>query len=395
MNNNSDLKSETNKILELFSNTKELTNLIPNIVKKNYNEFSKILENKIIDFSNNTPKYINDKKIRELASNTIEDKTTLFNILTSQINSLKFKPSNHPPIIDLTNYGYLSYNNPSGMIDYAKSINHNNYTIDENADTLFKKLLDDRHFEGDYDIYGLYSGTAILESCWSNEINKRNNSNNKITFIDSSSMAIFMQQVLLGNEVKSQKQHMNSYNTHDFFYNTFTKGKNPLVIKHNGMCSSNTDYNYEELLLFRSATKHKNTKVFFTIPTLCCDTRENAYLTNNSKEIPFAYSTLTNLLSINEENLKKFEPVVLTQRLNMQNSIVYKIGFKTNTNIEINNPDNSYSIILPKETILLVQRSNRYSAWNIDEFEYSILGRSSDKSYEAKGNFSEGIVALT
>lgn len=403
--NQSEKDKEKSRLYELFSDSKELSNLVPNVVRENYPKVSKNLDYKIDLLSKNTTKYICDAQIDKLASEIIFDREKFFRTLISRLATMP--KNNYSPIspygflpdnikVDLTEHGYMSYNNPFGFIAYAKSVNHKNYTLNRDADMLFRKLLDEGRFDSKKtDINILFAGTGILETIWANEINKRNNSNDdNITLIDSSSSASLFRGLLLDKTTSSHTEHIDLDDMCDYISSRMQDDRKCIIIKHNGMSCDNIDDNHRELLLLKSATKFKDATFFYTLPTLNNLTKQEAYITHDPKTIPFAYSTLKELLNVNEKDFSKFEPFVNVRILNADNSITYEIGFKTKEDIEIHNK--LYAAIIPEGKALVLQRSNRYSYNSLKGFQ-KIFGTSRkgvDLEYQLALNSNKSFAAL-
>ncbi|MGV8086802.1 MAG: hypothetical protein ACP5N1_04170 [Candidatus Woesearchaeota archaeon] len=374
----SEKDKERSRVLELFSNSSELSNLVPNVVRERYPKVSEKIDHKIDLLSKNVSKYISKKQLDGLVNNIIEDRNKFFEILKSELSYLPkkasftssqygFLPENIK--VDLTSYGYMSYNNPFGFIAYSKSVNHPSYTLNKDADTLFRKLLNEGRFDCQKtDINILFAGTGILETTWANEINKRNKSkNNNITIIDSSNSALLFRKLFLQNNINSYMKQIESYELCDYINNKMQKDRKCIIIKHNGMACDNLDRNYNELLALRSATKLGDATFFYTLPTITNLTKQNSYIDLNPDTIPFAYSTLKELLQINENDISKFNPVVNTRLLNGHRSLTYDVGYQANEDIEVSN--NGDAIIFPEGKVLLLQRSNRYSYASLDSFK--------------------------
>jgi len=398
----SEKNKEKQRLLELFSNAKELSNLIPNVIREKYPQFSEELDGSIDLLTKNVANYISNEQLDSLADGIIEDRNNFFTILKSKIESMPkntFLQSSQYGFlpacakIDLTQQGYMSYDNPFGLIAYSKSVNHPSYTLNKDADKLFCKMLDKGIFDSKKtDINILFAGIGILENAWANEINKRNNSkNDNITIVDSSSSAALFRKLFLDKNINSYQKQIDLDEMCDYIQSRMRDDRKCIIIKHNGMACDNIDDNYREMLLLKSATKFKDATFFYTLPTITNLTTQNAYVSSNPNLIPFAYSTLKELLNIKESDFSKFEPFVNTRLINGEHSITYEIGFKTKENIEVHN--NGSVAVIPEGKILLLQRSNRYSYSSINGFE-NIFGTGSRLKYCLELDSNKSFVAL-
>ncbi|MGV8087322.1 MAG: hypothetical protein ACP5N1_06850 [Candidatus Woesearchaeota archaeon] len=264
-------------------------------------------------------------------------------------------------IIDITDLSYAGYISSEGMLAYQKTINSQDYTINQSSDKIFRNLLDKNIFlkKESPAIEIIYSGTAFLEMEWAKSIHAQYNPVDKyhsrqIELIDCSGIPL---NYMFSNDRPKHKSGVFDSSQLVKTLGNELKNTDAILIKNNAIHSENIGSVLKEMNEIQKL--NSNTGIFYTAPIIGCTTTESHYASNHS----FGKHFIENVLL---SNIEKFTSYA-TPKLRKE-GIVYEIGFIANENIQLYNQTLTDRTEIKKGTKIIYYNSWRYNEETIDKF---------------------------
>ena len=298
----------------------------------------------------------------EVFGNIFSQSSTINNMMSARkavYDSVKQQSKNE--IIDVSNMSYASYMTVEGMLAYQKTINSQDYTINNSSDQIFRNLLQKGIFlkKESPNIEIIYSGTSFLEMEWAKAIHAQYNPRNKfesrpIELIDCSGIPL---KYMFSEDRPKHKSKIFDSTQLIRELGIELKDNETIFIKNNAIHSESIESVISEMNELKKIDTSKG--IFYTTPILGCTTTEKHYASNHS----FGKHFIENILL---SQVELFTPYATPQF--RKEGMYYEVGFIANENSILYNQTLTDEIKIKKGTKIIYYKSWRYNEDTINKF---------------------------